>query len=158
MATRALVRRRPSRVAAVARKAGVSVSRQNKSLKARLSKISEKNEAFVENLVRTGEVSAAAFFFGGLQGYYYDKTSPKDAHGLHLGPVPIDLAAAAILKGMALARVAGKSSHHLSNLGDGALAAHLAQMGRGVGFKMAQEKKSTTSGALDDDISDLLST
>ena len=154
---RGVARRTAGRVATVARSAGRSVARQNKSLKARLARSSAKSEEFVGGLVRTGEISAAAFFFGGLQGYYYDKTGAKDAHGLHVGPVPVDLAAAALLKGLALARVAGKNSHHLSNFGDGALAAHLAQMGRGVGFKMAQEKKGSTTGALDDDISDLLS-
>lgn len=78
-------------------------------------------------LVRSGEVVLSSFTFGVLQGKY------KEKGGLVLWGLPVDLLAGAAFHLVGLIPFARQYSHHLANLGDGALASFFTTTGYRVG-------------------------
>ncbi len=93
------------------------------SLQKRIGKFKDKAEETMEKFVRTLEVGSAALGVGVLQG----------RGGVEVMGVPLELGAALGLNMLGYFGAAGKHSGHLNNLGDGALAGYLAQVGRGIG-------------------------
>lgn len=91
------------------------------------ARIAEHGARVTNQLVRSVEVSGAAFMVGLLQG----RTG-----GLAVAGVPAELLIGAALSGAALLGLAGDASHHLACFGDGALAAYAVTAGRGVGVSM----------------------
>lgn len=107
------------------------------SLKNRIEKIKQSTEKTVEKIVRTGEVSGAAFACGLLNG----KTG-----GVEIMGVPVELGAGLALNVLSYMNAAGKASDHLGNIGDGALASYAAMEGVKVGAEWAR-KSNGGSGA-----------
>lgn len=107
------------------------------SLQKRIGKFKHAAEEMTEKFVRTLEVGAAALGTGVVQG----------RGGVEVMGVPVELGAALGLNLAGYFGVAGKHSGHLNNLGDGALAGYLAQVGRGIGvaWKNKQLGASKTS-------------
>lgn len=100
-------------------------------LESRLERLKSKGEEVATSLVRTAEVSGAAFAVGLINGRY---------GGFEVLGLPIDLAAGVTLNVLAHSKVGGaKSAPHLHALGDGALAVYFATLGRGVGVQMSRE-------------------
>lgn len=83
-------------------------------------------------IVRTGEVVLSSFTFGVLQGKY------KDKGGLVAFGLPVDLLAGAAFHVIGLIPFARAYSHHLSALGDGALASFFTTTGYRVGERWSK--------------------
>lgn len=109
-------------------------------LQARAQTIANKGEKTIGTLVRTGEVSAAAFAAGMVQGKY---------GVVEVVGVPADLAVGAGLHLAGFLGLGGKMSSHLHSLGDGALAAYFVTLGKGTGLSMKEgsKKQDKLSGA-----------
>lgn len=90
-------------------------------------------------LVRTGEVVLSSFTFGVLQGKF------KDKGGLVAWGLPVDLLAGAAFHILGLLPFARPYAHHLSALGDGALASFFTTTGYRVGERWTKGG-SLTSG------------
>lgn len=90
-------------------------------------------------IVRTGEVVMSSFGFGVLQGKF------KEKGGLVAFGLPVDLLAGAAFHLLGLIPFARGYSHHLANLGDGALASFFTTTGYRVGERWAKGG-SLTSG------------
>lgn len=90
-------------------------------------------------LVRTGEIVLSSFTFGALQGKF------KDKGGLVAFGLPVDLLAGAAFHVLGLLPFAKPYSHHLANIGDGALASFFTTTGYRVGERW-QKGGSLTSG------------
>lgn len=105
----------------------------------------EKMHHTTRTVVRTAEVSGAAFAFGLLQGRL-PATKQKV-----LG-VPVDLGSAVLLHVFGFAGLGGDYSGHLHNLGDGVLASYTNKQGILLGSEMAKKAalKAGVSGALED--------
>lgn len=106
------------------------------SIRNRIAAMRQKGEAATEKIVRSAEVSGTAFAMGVVQG----RTG-----GIEIVGVPLELlvGGAGLVAGHLGA--AGKMSDHLINVGDGALAAWAATMGRGVG--VTWRSKTVNGGA-----------
>lgn len=107
-----------------------SLSRANEALarmQARVKSVQTKAEEMTGHVVQSAEVSGAAFALGLIGGKY----GTVEVLG-----VPLELAVGVGLNLAAHAKVAGNSSEHLHNFGDGALAVYFATLGRGVGRQM----------------------
>lgn len=104
------------------------------SLQNRIAKFKEHAAHTTEKVVRTVEVGAAALGVGILQG----RMGSVEIMG-----VPAELGAGLALNLLGYFGAAGKHSDHLCNFGDGALAAYLVTVGKGVGTAM----KAKTLGA-----------
>ena len=83
-------------------------------------------------LVRTGEIVLSSFAFGMLQGKY------KDQGGAVVRGVPVDLLAGAAFHVLGLIPFARPYAHHLSALGDGALASFFTTTGYRVGERWSK--------------------
>ena len=110
-------------------------------LQTRLARLREKAQDTTEKVVRTVEVGSSALAFGVVQG----RMGSVEIMG-----VPLDLGAGVALNLLGYFGAAGKYSDHLNNFGDGALAAYLCTVGKGVGASMALKSggapKSVTKG------------
>lgn len=135
------------------------------SMKGKIARLNEKAGETIEGVVTTLEIQGAAFIFGAIQGAWYDPdpAKPGDKPGAHIFGVPVEAAAGLSLVVMGFVGVGGdKWSNHLMNLGNGALAAWTANVGRGWGYKFAKEQKakkaaSATKGeSLREEIASLL--
>jgi hypothetical protein len=93
----------------------------------RAKKIREVADDKVAVLIKTTEVSGAAFAAGVLRGAF-----PKSAN---MVGIPNELAIAAAFHGVALFGGKGSSTQHLHNFGDGFLAAFAVNLGQSVGVK-----------------------
>lgn len=91
----------------------------------RTAAIAKKGESTVNTIVRTAEVSGAAFALGLAQGKY---------GVIEVMGVPADLGAGAALHLAAFFGIAGKSSKHLHALADGAMASYFVNLGKGTGL------------------------
>ena len=120
---------------------------QAEKLKARAKTALAQADVVVDTIVRTTEISAAAFAFGAIQGKW---------GGVSLVGVPVDLLSGVALHIAAFAGVGGRMQEHLHSFGDGALASYMAGLGRQVGRSIqtpedrARIAKSGTSGLLDE--------
>lgn len=94
------------------------------SLRNRIARVKADAEATTEKVVRTIEVGGTAFAMGVMQG----RTGGLEIFGV---PAELLIGIGGCVGGYFDA--AGKASDHLLNVGDGALAAYLATLGRGVG-------------------------
>lgn len=92
--------------------------------KSKLAHMREKWEETTESLMGSAEISAAAFGLGYVNGRY---------GGLELFGVPLELLLGAGLTLVAQTKIAGKSSGHMANLGNGALAVYFGTLGTGLG-------------------------
>ncbi len=99
-------------------------------IKRRIASIRERAEETTERLITTAETAGAAFGMGVLQG----KTG-----GVELFGVPLELGLGLGLNAFGLLGGAGKYSHHLTNVGNGCLAAYATTLGRGVGATWARK-------------------
>lgn len=97
------------------------------SLQKRLHRFREQAQATTEKVVRTVEVGTMALGMGVVQG----RTDPIEILG-----VPLELGTGVALNLLGYFGAAGKYSDHLNNFGDGALAAYLTTVGKGVGATM----------------------
>lgn len=107
-----------------------SLSRANEALarmQARVKTIQTKAEEVTSHVVQSAEVAGAGFAAGLISGKY----GPVEVVG-----VPLELALGVGLNLAGHAKVAGSSSEHLHNFGDGFLAAYFVTLGRGVGRTM----------------------
>lgn len=108
----------------------------------RTAAIAKKGESTVNTIVRTAEVSGAAFALGLAQGKY---------GVVEVAGVPADLAAGAALHLAAFFGIAGKSGKHLHALADGAMASYFVNLGKGTGIawkdKAAKTALQGTPGA-----------
>lgn len=104
----------------------------------RTAAIAKKGESTVNTIVRTAEVSGAAFALGMAQGKY---------GVVEIMGVPADLAAGAGLHLAAFFGIAGKSSKHLHALADGAMASYFVNLGKGVGLSWKDKAKTAVQGA-----------
>lgn len=113
------------------------------SVQNRIAKVKREAEERVEQVVRTFEVAGTAFGVGVLQG----RTG-----GVEVVGIPLELGAGLALEVLGHLDFAGKMSHHLINVGDGALAAYATTLGRGVGQEWGQKSgkpsKTKASGSL----------
>jgi hypothetical protein len=116
---------------------------QAESMKARAKSALAKADQAVDALVRTSEVSLAAFGFGVLRGRFADQG------GVTLLGVPVDLLSGVGFHILGLAGVGGAKAHHLHAFGDGALAAYFASLGTRVGVGWAKGGGAGISGLLD---------
>lgn len=114
------------------------------SLRARMANLKKKTEKVTERAVHTVEVGASAFGFGVLQG------RSSDPNGVQLFGIPIELLAGIGLHGAGFLGLGGKMSSHLHGFGDGALAAYMATMGRGVGTAWKQKAPGGGTGLLEE--------
>lgn len=105
-------------------------------LQKRLARFKEKTQETTEKVVRTVEVGTMALGMGVVQG----RVGSVEVLG-----VPLELGAGVALNVLGYFGAAGKYSDHLNNFGDGALAAYLATVGKGVG--VAMKNKSLGGGA-----------
>lgn len=117
------------------------------SAHARLKTLREKSEQVTETVSRTLEVTGSAFVLGMVQGAGVFK-------GGEVLKMPIELIVGLGAHGLRMFGFGGKHGSHLSNIGDGALAAYLNVLGRGIGAQHWGGAK--TSGSLDGDLSDRL--
>lgn len=104
------------------------------NLKSRLGKMKEHGEHVAEKAIRTVEMGSVAFGLGLMHGR---TAKPDGTSGIEIVGMPIDLVLGAGLNLAGYFGLGGKHSDHLNNLGDGALAVYLANMGMTVGVKMA---------------------
>lgn len=107
--------------------------------------LKKKGEQTVEKLVASAEVSASAFAFGAVQGRY----GQVDLLG-----VPADLAAALALHLAGFTGMAGKSSEHLHNFADGALASFFFTMGKGTGVNWKAKGLGPKTAVKGDELTD----
>ena len=113
------------------------------SMKGKIAKLNERAGETIEGVVSTFEVQGAAFLFGALQGAFYEPNpdKPNDKPGLNPFGIPVEAIAGL---GMVLGGLMGvggeKYAGHLTNLGNGALAAWTSNLGRGWGFKFSSER------------------
>ena len=114
----------------------IKMQKRITSLQSRAKNAMAQAEGIMESVVTTVEVGASAFGLGIVQGRY----GPRDIMG-----VPVDLAAAVGLHGLALMGVGGEMTGHMQNFGNGALASYLNTVGRGLGIGMAQETPAAES-------------
>lgn len=122
MASNLSLYRRPAFPAQAA--PGRSLLTQNRSLESRLARMRAAGEEMSGHLLQTAEVAGAAFVAGFASGRW---------GGAEVLGMPVELVAGIGLNVAGHAKVAGASSQHLHNLGDGALAAYFVTLGRGVG-------------------------
>jgi len=108
------------------------------SIQRRIASIKERAEETTARLVCTAEVGGAAFAMGVLQG----RTGGVEVFG-----VPVELGLGLGLNAFALLGGAGKHSEHLSNVGNGCLAAYAATLGRGVGASWKDRERGLSPGA-----------
>lgn len=119
------------------------------SMKGRIARLNEKAGETIEGVVKTLEIQGAAFIFGAIQGAWYEPNpaKPDDKPGVHVFGVPVEAVAGV---GMVVAGFMGvggdKWSGHLTNLGNGALAAWTSNLGRGWGFKFRKEQAAKKAG------------
>lgn len=119
------------------------------SMKGRIARLNEKAGETIEGVVKTLEIQGAAFIFGAIQGAWYEPNpaKPDDKPGVHVFGVPVEAVAGV---GMVVAGFMGvggvKWSDHLTNLGNGALAAWTSNLGRGWGFKFRKEQAAKKAG------------
>ena len=99
---------------------------QAEKLKKRASGAIERSHEVVETLTRSAVVGSSAFAFGMIQG----KTGGVEVVGV---PHALGIGLGGHLA--AMMGVGGNLSGQLHNLADGALAAYLTAMGRGVGLR-----------------------
>lgn len=97
------------------------------SVQNRLAKFKDHAQRTTEKVVRTVEVGAAALGVGILQGH---------SGSVEILGVPAELGVGVALNLAGYFGLAGKHSDHLCNFGDGALAAYLVTVGKGVGTQM----------------------
>lgn len=109
-------------------KASVSrLAQRAEGLQKRMMRFKAHAEKTTEKVVRTVEVGAMALGMGMAQGRY---------GSVEIVGVPAELAVGGVLNLLGYFGIAGKHSDHLNNLGDGALAAYLTTVGKGVGTAM----------------------
>lgn len=133
------------------------------SLQGKVAKMKEKAGEALEGVVKTLEIQGSAFIFGAVQGAWYepDPSKPDQKPGAHWFGVPVEALFGVGFVGIGLAGLGGeKMSDHAINIGNGALAAYVSNLGRGWGYKFAKERKAkaTTSGdgSLRDEVKSLL--
>lgn len=112
------------------------LAQRAEGLHKRLQRFKAQGEKSMEKVVRTVEIGTAALGFGMVQGRY---------GSMEIVGVPVELAAGVTLNLLGHFGLAGKHSDHLNNFGDGALAAYLTTVGKGVGTAM--KLKSLGGGA-----------
>ncbi len=119
------------------------------SAQTRLKHLRERGEEAVEQVTRTIEVTGSAFVLGMVQG------AGVFARG-EVFHMPLELITGLGLHGLRILGLGGKHAQHLSNFGDGALAAYTNILGRGVG---AQHwgRPGGTQGTMGGDLADRLS-
>jgi hypothetical protein len=96
------------------------------SASARVKHLREKGEAVTEQVVRSLEVSGAAFGLGVVAG------SNVFANG-EIFKIPLELFAGLGFHALRLLGLGGKHGDHLSNFGDGGLSSYAYTLGRGLG-------------------------
>lgn len=110
------------------------------SLKRRIAGMRDDAERTTKTVIRTAEVGGAAFGIGLIQG----RTG-----GIEVFGVPLELGLGAGLGLFGLFGGAGSYSEHLTNLGDGCIAAYATTLGRGVGTTMRSKSLGAgTTGTL----------
>lgn len=102
------------------------VANRAAGMQTRLQRAKSKVEKTTARAIHTLEVGVSAFGFGVLQG----KTG-----GVEIVGVPLELLTGVGLNLAGYLGLGGRMSDHLHGLGDGALAAYLTTVGRGVGQK-----------------------
>ena len=111
---------------------------QAEKLKKRASGAIERSHEVIETLTRSAVLGSSAFAFGMIQG--------KVPGGVEVVGVPLDLGIGLGGHLAAMMGVGGNLSGQLHNIADGALAAYLTAMGRGVGLRW--QKTGSLSSAL----------
>lgn len=106
------------------------IAERAKNMQSRLARFKEQAAKTTEKVVRTVEVGSAALGMGIVQGRM---------GSVEIVGVPLELGAGVLLNLAGYFGAAGKYSDHLNNFGDGALAAYLTTVGKGVGAAMAQK-------------------
>lgn len=96
---------------------------------AKAKQMTEKRQEAIGTVVRTSEVSAAAFALGLVKGKFGATPIP----GVKF---PIDLLAGLGLHLVAFTKYAGRHANHLHAFGDGALASFLHTMGHDYGVSL----------------------
>lgn len=113
-----------SQVTHVSKASLVRAHERLQTMQNRIAKFKDHAAKTTEKVVRSVEVGSAALVVGVLQGR---------AGSVEIMGVPAELAAGLALNLAGYFGVAGKHSDHLNNFGDGALAAYLVTVGKGVG-------------------------
>lgn len=108
----------------------IKMQKRITSLQSRAKNAMAQAEGIMESVVTTVEVGSSAFALGVVHGRY----GPRDIMG-----IPLDLATAVGLHGLALLGVGGEMKTHMHAFGNGALASYLNTVGRGLGVSMARE-------------------
>lgn len=110
-----------------------SLSRANEALarmSTRVKSIQSKAQEMTDSVIQSAEVAGAGFAAGMISGRYGT---------VEVVGVPLELALGVGLNLAGHAKLAGSSSEHLHNFGDGFLAAYFVTLGRGVGRTMGQQ-------------------
>ena len=116
----------------------------------RLKHLREKGEEVTAQVYRTMEVTGSAFLLGMVQGAGVFK-------GGEVFHMPLELLAGLGLHGLRILGLGGKHGDHLSNFGDGALAAYTNVLGRGVGAQHWGGGGGAVRGEMSGDLADRLS-
>jgi len=124
-------------VQAITKHQAVQAVNKYESLKRRVAGMREHANRATQQAVRTAEVGGTAFLLGLVQGR---------TDGIEILGVPLEAAVAATALRFSLLGGAGDSSHHIAAVGDGATAAYLNTLGRGVGVTMRQKALGTGGG------------
>lgn len=103
-----------------------------------VARMKERGEHVAGKAIRTTEMGAVAFGLGVMHGR---TIKPDGSSGIEVMGMPIDLILGTGLNLAGYFGLGGKHSDHLNNLGDGALAVYLANMGMSVGVKMAAKSE-----------------
>lgn len=113
------------------------------AMRNKMGAVNAKAGEAIEGVVTAFEIQGSAFLFGALQGAFYEPNpkKPGDLPGVHILGVPVEaVAGLGLVLGGFLGVGGTKWSHHMQNLGNGALAAWTSNLGRGFGFKFRSER------------------
>jgi hypothetical protein len=125
------------------------------SMKGKIAKLNDKAGEAIEGVVKVLEIQAGAFIFGAIQGAFYepDPSKPNDKPGVHVLGIPVEaIAGVGLIVGGFMGLGGAKWSDHLTNLGNGALAAYTSNLGRGWGFKFKADRKAKAGGTTKGDV------
>lgn len=113
------------------------------SYKTKLASAKETTRSTVGTIVRSATIGTTAFGFGAIAG--------RTKGGVEVGGVPLEviIGGGAWLGGVF--GVAGDHSHHLTAIGDGALAALANNLGRGVGENWREKIEAAQQGVKEED-------
>lgn len=116
---------------AITKKEAAQAVSKYDALRKKFAEVKTAGAKSAKHLVRTGEIAGSAFACGVIQG----RTG-----GIEILGLPFELWAGIACTAVSVTGLAGTASEHVGAVGDGALAAYLTTLGRGVGTTMRSKQ------------------